>query len=236
MFILAIDMSTTVGSLALLNDDSIVTETVWDEDTSRNQRLFSVLPEMLKKAGIDPVAIDLFCIGLGPGAFSGLRISLSAIRGLALPDSKPIFGLSSAEAMAWQLIRLENKASVTVVGDARRSTLWLAEFKADGAVVTMTIPFTLVKWEELPGKLSTGTTVVSPDWGRIGEKLIASMPSGCELVRQRCTPTARSVALLALAKLRNGEKSLPLNPIYLHPPVFVAPRFAADESAGAPTP
>jgi tRNA threonylcarbamoyladenosine biosynthesis protein TsaB len=236
MFILATDMSTTVGSIALLNDDSIVTETVWDETTLRNQQLFSVLPEILTKARIEPVSIDLFCIGLGPGAFSGLRISLSAMRGLALPDSKPIFGLSSAEAMAWQLIRLEKRTSVTVVGDARRSMLWLAEFKADDSVVSMTIPFTLVKREELPGKLSAGTTVVSPDWARIGETLTASLPPGCELIKEKRTPTARSVALLALAKLRNGEKSLPLNPIYLHPPVFVAPRFAADESAGVPTP
>ena len=236
MFVLAIDMSTQVGSLALLNDDSIVTETVWNETTSRNQRLFSALPELLDKAGLEPVSIDLFCIGLGPGAFSGLRISLSAVRGLALPDSKPIFGLSSAEALAWDLIHLEKKMSVTVVGDARRGMLWLAGFEADDAVIRMTMPFTLVKWDELPGKLSRGTTVVSPDWERIGEKLVNAVPGGCVVIREKRTPTARSVARLALAKLRSAEKSLPLKPIYLHPPVFVAPRFSADESAGGSTP
>jgi tRNA threonylcarbamoyladenosine biosynthesis protein TsaB len=226
MLILAIEQSTSVSSIALLSDDSVVTEQVWDDQTSRNQHLFTVLPDLFKNACIDPQSIDIFAIGLGPGAFSALRISLSAIRGLAMPDSKPVFGLSSAEALAWHIIQCEEKQSVTVIGDARRGSLWLAGFEASGDIVKMQIPFALTDWDKLPADVKSGVTVTS-DWQRIGERLSQSLPAPVELIKERRVPAASDVGKLALMKLRNGETSLPLKPIYLHPPVFVEPRFPA---------
>jgi tRNA threonylcarbamoyladenosine biosynthesis protein TsaB len=232
MLILSIEQSTSVSSIALLNDDSVVTERVWDDQTSRNQHLFTVMPELLKNAGIEPPSIDLFTIGLGPGAFSALRISLSAMRGLALPDSKPVFGISSAEALAWHIIHCEQKQSVAVIGDARRDSLWLAIFDVSGNFAKIRLPFGLTNWNRLPGDLKPGDVAVTPDWIRIGERLSQALPSTVELIKEKRVPSASDVGKLALMKLRNGESSLPLKPIYLHPPVFVAPKFPTDPAAG----
>lgn len=231
MFILAIDQSTSVNSVALLSDETVVTDNVWHEATARNQHLFAVLDELFKRTGIEPSSLDLFAVGLGPGAFSGLRISLSAISGMALPDSKLIFGVSSAEALAWDIIRWENGTSVAVVGDARRGALWQAVFEPADALVQMRKPFSLVKWEELPRALNGATTIVTPDWDRIGDRLCESVPDTVTVIREKRTPTARSIGNLALARIRSSESSMELKPIYLHPPVFIEPRFADDGTA-----
>src|ERR1035437_10885104 len=112
MLILSIDQSTETGSAAILDDQRLVAERHWAETRFSRQQLFPNLKAMLNEAGLEPGAIQLYVVGVGPGSYSGLRVALAAAMAMALPGKTPVYGLSSAEGLAWQAAEAEHVAQV----------------------------------------------------------------------------------------------------------------------------
>ena len=225
MLILAIEQSTCWSSAAILRDTEVLAARKWEETAMRNLRLFALLPEILAGSGVSFADIGLFAVGTGPGSFSGLRVAAAAAQSFALPGQKPVVGIVSAEALAWDVRQETGAARVTVVGDARRERLWIARFSADGQRLILSSPLALVESSELRTLLTEPGTVVSPDWDRIGAMLGERVPETQTLIRERRVPAAETVGRLAEAHHRAGLPLAPPNPIYLTPPVSVAPRF-----------
>lgn len=225
MLTLAIEQSTSLSSVALLDDTAVVAERNWNDSRSRDRRLFSVLPDIFREASVKPADIDTFAVGLGPGSFSGLRISLSAARGLAMPGKKRVFGVASGEALAWDILREKAATPIIVIGDARRDHLWFAQFNGTNDALKMQTPFSLIRTQKLPAALKKGSTVVTPDWERIGEKLMESASPGVTLIQEKRVPRARTVGELAFRKISESPEpsvhgvTKGLTPLYLHPPV-----------------
>jgi len=230
MLILAIEQSTSLSSVALLDDMALVAEREWNNNNFRNQHLFRVLPGLLREASVEPAAVDIFAVALGPGSFSGLRIAVSAARSLALPGKKPVLGVSSAEALAWQIFREKKATPIAIVGDARRNRLWVALFSATDNQIKMLAPFSLITFEQLASVLRQSSSIASPDWDRIGEKLIGFVPQHSLLIREKRAPAAHTVAELAVRKFRSNPSAgnKPLVPFYMHPPVAAHPRHKRD--------
>lgn len=220
MYILAIEQSTAISSLAMMHDYSIVAERNWEESHVRNQHFFTLLPDLLKEASIDPAGIDTFALGLGPGSFSGLRCALAAFQGLALPEKKPVFGISSAEALAWQTMNETGAESVMVLGDARRGHIWYVCYDKNNDFAVKRDWISLVSTELLPSKLAMCNMIVTSDWDRIG-RFLQTVPAGTRVLENKQTPTARTVGELAFRKISKNIPSEKLTPIYLHPPVAV---------------
>jgi tRNA threonylcarbamoyladenosine biosynthesis protein TsaB len=227
MLILALEQSTSSGSAALLQDTVLLAERSWDETNLRNQHVFATLTELFREAAVEPQTVELFAVGLGPGAFSGVRIALSAIRGLALPGQKPVTGVSSAEALAVDIGQETKLSSITVAGDARRERFWIATYDVSETRAALKTPLKLVPAGELAAALSDSAAVATPDWERIGNRLREAAPPGATVIQTRRVPRAQTIGLLAIRKQEEGEPPLPLTPIYLHPGVFVAPSFPA---------
>jgi tRNA threonylcarbamoyladenosine biosynthesis protein TsaB len=230
MITLAIEQSTSRSSIALLQDRVVLADRVWDEDRFAAPRLFSAIRELLSTQSLDPNAFDGFAVGLGPGSFAGLRVSLSAARGLALPSHKPVLGVSSSEALAADVYDEIARSPITIAGDARRGRLWLVEYERCGETIRMTIPHTLVDVEELPACVREGSILATSDWHRIGEALRSRASSKCRLIQERRYPKASTVGRLTWERFysdaRRAEeagRSAPVSPIYLHPPVFQRP-------------
>ena len=116
-YTLAIESSTATSSVALLGDNELLGEFSWQIKRGASERIFSAIHELIKANGITTADISLFGIGLGPGNFTGLRTSLSAIQALALPTHADIIGISSAEAIAFSFHEsgsdLENRIRLT---------------------------------------------------------------------------------------------------------------------------
>lgn len=219
--ILSIEMSTPTASLALLENDRAVGHRRWDE-SRRCQDLFPALAELFRELGVTAESIGLFAVGLGPGSFTGIRMALSAVRGMALPGTVPVAGLNSAEAIAWDACAEAGCATVTVLGDARRSRLWVARYvlaedhmEADG-------PLALMPEGDLPERLGDGL-VVTPHWQRIGTLLRSACRPGNTLVERDCVPSAETVGRLVSLRRTRGLPLDPLRPIYLHPAVRPQP-------------
>jgi tRNA threonylcarbamoyl adenosine modification protein YeaZ len=235
MLILAFEQSAALNSVALCQGDRVLAHREWNAREARNQYLFTVLPGLFEQAGARQDLVDLYAVGLGPGAFSGLRMSVAAARVMALPGGKPVTGVSSGEALAWNLRTELHTPTLTVVGDARRDRFWVVTIRVQADAFGVVGAYELVGRESLASHIPDDTTLASPDWERIGTSLQSlAGAKGIACIGRETRATADAVAALALQGLgRRSAPQAPLAPIYLHPAVFVPPRFGPQAGEGA---
>lgn len=123
MLILAVDTSLALLSVALLRDDTLIGAMALEGKGSRNEKLLPSVDWLLTESGTPRQSIDLFAVTRGPGSFTGVRIGLATIQGLALVLGKPVCAMSTHEAVA------EGAAGdVLIVDDAGRGEYYLSEF------------------------------------------------------------------------------------------------------------
>ena len=88
--------------MALLSDSDVVVEHQGDPSRSHAERLPRAVADVLAEAGLTPAALDLLAVATGPGAFTGLRVGLASVQGLAMALDRPTVGVSSLAAAAWR--------------------------------------------------------------------------------------------------------------------------------------
>ena len=153
MKILAIDSSAVVGSVALCEDEVLVGMTTLNTGNTHSETLLMVVDELLSKAGWKTEDIELFACSNGPGSFTGVRIGVSVIKGLAFGRKEACCaGVSTLDALAYNLN--DREGIVCAVMDARRSQLYNALFRCDGKSLTRLTCDRLVSTEELKEELS----------------------------------------------------------------------------------
>ena len=185
----------------------------------------TLLDDLLAAAGATLPDIDAFAVGLGPGSFSGIRTALAFAKGLSLPSGAPLRGFPSAAALAREHFLHAPKAErVFVVGDARRDTVWLADYRREsvGAAATETgrrVDVACLTLDEARASLSLApeVPVLSPDAGRLAGRLDGILP--CPAAGDR--PLAQALGELAL--LAPEQAVEPPLPLYLHPAVRPRP-------------
>lgn len=220
MITLGLELSTEIGSLALLDGADVIADTVWTEGRSCRQHLFAAIDEAVRRGAVKFNQVSLLAVGIGPGSFSGLRMSISAARGLAMPANMPVRGVSSAAALAWQVMEDFRHDTVCVWGDARGGDIWRGTFRREGNSLRREAAWQVSRGEFPP----VGRAIwVTADWARIGERLQQWRGPETELVEKPMTPHAGAVARIAAAAHEAGETPEPLAPIYLHPAVAPVP-------------
>jgi tRNA threonylcarbamoyladenosine biosynthesis protein TsaB len=141
MRVLALDSTTRAGSVALVVDDErgnvTVDERAGDGSRTHGERLPRELAELLPP-GVPWSTIDMFAVASGPGSFTGLRIGIATIQGLALTTGRRVVGVSTLEALAQMAsARLPVGALVGSWVDAQRGEVFSALYKvADAALFT----------------------------------------------------------------------------------------------------
>jgi tRNA threonylcarbamoyl adenosine modification protein YeaZ len=222
---LVIDRSTGKPGMAVFDGCRLLFENQWDGEPTRTPEWIGELEQLLKNQRIDIQTLDGFVCGVGPGSFSGIRASLAALGGLALPGSKPVYGVASAAALA--LAQTQGAECVTVIGDARRDRLWCVTYRVDVAAQRVKLydgsspthtaeDFQLVPVGELAKAVPASTRVVSSDWERLAAVLSATFEAD-RLESRAVFPMAADVGRLALSDPESRVFE-PL-PIYLHPAV-----------------
>lgn len=122
MLILAADTSLPVLSVALVLDDTLLGAVTLEGKLSRNEKLLPAIDWLLTEGAIDRHSIDLFAVTRGPGSFTGVRIGLATMQGLALALGKPVCAMSTHEAIAPEWGR------VAIVDDAGRGEFYVSLF------------------------------------------------------------------------------------------------------------
>jgi tRNA threonylcarbamoyladenosine biosynthesis protein TsaB len=134
MLVLALDTTTRAGSAALLDGDRIVAERDGDGSRTHAERLPAEITELLAAHGRSVADVELFAVASGPGSFTGLRIGIATMQGLAFVRRRPIVGVPALDALA-HLGRggLSVGARIGVWMDAHRREVFSALYRIESA-------------------------------------------------------------------------------------------------------
>ena len=211
MRVVAVEMSASKGSVALVDQGEVRASFSWEEKRENRQQLF----DALKALAIEWSSVDQFVVGRGPGAFSGMRIAFSVVNALAAPDKTPVVAHNSGAVVVYA----RGASQSVVVGDARRKQLWIGAFEG----LELSRAFTLIEPSDLPEWIQRDTVVLSPDYDRLASVLDPYMGDSAG----SSIPQAADLAKVVCLRARSGLEIELFEPLYLHPPVFVEPRFPA---------
>lgn len=143
MRVLAIDTTTLVGSLALVDGERTVEEVRLEAPEGLGQIVFDEIRALLERQGWSLSDIDLFAAASGPGSFTGVRVGLTVAKGLAEASGRPAAGVSNLKALA----SFGKSALRGPVIDARRGDVYAAVYDADLALVQDEVVMPLRDWQ-----------------------------------------------------------------------------------------
>lgn len=215
MNLLAIETATESCSAALLSGERVL---VRSEVAPRRhaELLLPMCEALLAEAGMRRADLNAIAVGCGPGAFTGVRLAISAAQGLALALDLPVVAISSLAALAMQAP--DNGAAILAVIDARMGEVYAGVFRrgSDGLVEAIGEEFVGPATAlDLPD--ADTWNVVGSGWAAHGEALQARLPGIPKWAEGERYPQAVDVARLAAAAARAGRGVIPEQalPVYL---------------------
>lgn len=153
MTILGLECSAKAASAAVTRDGELLCETFTCVPLTHSQTLLPMAEDMLKNANLTLSAIDCLAVAAGPGSFTGLRIGIAAVKGLAMGLEIPCCAVSTLEAMAYGLTVLDG--TILPVMDARCGQVYTAAFDCDNGTLTRLCPDRAILLEQLFQKLKS---------------------------------------------------------------------------------
>ena len=218
MNLLAFDTATDACSVALALHGAVAQRHVLCPQ-GHTQQLLPMVQALCAEAGITPAALDGIAVGIGPGAFTGVRIASALAQGLALAHGLPVVGISTLAALARGGWRLTGHAHWLLAVDARRQEVYWghAEITAGGEAVY---------WHQ-PEAVAPPAHVAAPAiaWASAGTGWLAypdALPTGSLTTAPALLhPEAQDILALGLGEMRAGRGLAPeaLQPVYLRPAV-----------------
>lgn len=151
MKILGIECTASPVSVALLEDGQLKAEYFLNWKITHSQTLLPMCESLLKISGASVGEVDAFAVTAGPGSFTGVRIGISAVKGMAQPLDKPCVPVSVLEAMAYGMTAAD--CIVCAVMDARCKQVYNALFEIKDGNVTRLCDDRALMIEELAGEL-----------------------------------------------------------------------------------
>ena len=136
MYILAVETSTEKASVCVLKDGEKVSYFSADGTRAHNRLLFGMIGDALKDAGITVREVDIFADGTGPGSFTGLRVGVSAVKGMAIGAGKKIIPVRSIDAAALAVFEDHpDDGFAEILLEGRQKDYFHARYKRAGADV-----------------------------------------------------------------------------------------------------
>jgi tRNA threonylcarbamoyladenosine biosynthesis protein TsaB len=130
MLILALDTTTRAGSTAVLRDGAVLAELSGDPALTHGQRLPGELMRVLEQADVGIEDVDLFAVAAGPGSFTGLRVGIATVQGLAMARSRRVVPVSTLDALALAATNPDRRIAAWM--DAQRGEVSAALYAPDG--------------------------------------------------------------------------------------------------------
>lgn len=129
MKILAFESSAVSASVALTGDEKLIAQSFQNCGLTHSRTLLPMAESLLQNCGVALDEVDAFAVAHGPGSFTGVRIGVATVKGLALGADKPCIGVSTLEAMAWGARALGGR--LCCVMDARAGQVYNALFSVE---------------------------------------------------------------------------------------------------------
>jgi len=199
--VLSIDTTHEFGSLALTRGDAIIEELVLHAPAGFGHVLYGSLAGLLNRHGIAVEAVDCFAAASGPGSFTGVRVGLACVKGLAEAVGKPALAVSNLQALAC----FGSGPLRAVLLDARRGEVYGAVYDDAAQIVMPEVVSKVADWLET---LPEDVEFVASDFAVVGEALAGTRFEGARVVT---APRALAgvIGRLAVARMRAGEATDP---------------------------
>ncbi len=219
MKILALDTSSVVATVAVMADEKLVGEYSLNHKMTHSQRLIPMIEELMTGCELKPKDIDIFATSLGPGSFTGLRIGAATIKAMAQALEKPVVGIPTLEALAYNLPY--SGISVCPIIDAQKNLVYTAQYTWQGSSFFENQKQEVTEIEELLkrlGDLKERVIFLGDAVDKHRELIEAELKELAIILPAALRmPKASSVALLARERYRRGEvgEAAQLIPIYM---------------------
>jgi tRNA threonylcarbamoyladenosine biosynthesis protein TsaB len=233
MKILAIETSTMLGGIAIMDDLSgLIAEVRLNVKSTHSERLVTGIDYVLKQTGLKISDIDVFAVAIGPGSFTGLRIGLSTVKGFSYSTEKPIVSVPTLEALAWNFPYC--RPPVCTMLDARKKEVYAALFKwdkedfirltdevsikVDGLlekikdILTLTNKMPIIGKEEMEGCLDEKIVFTGEGALLYKDKIIEVMGEKAIFASfEKIVPSPSNVAHLGIKMAKRGDFSEPVS-------------------------
>lgn len=201
MKILAVDTTTQTGSVALLDGEKVVAETILDIQVTHAEKLLPGLDDLFKKEGWSFDQLQGLAVSLGPGSFTGLRIGLATMKAFAQSLNLPLVGVSSLEALAYNAH--ESQKPVAAILDAKRKEVYAGIYQfSHGHISKILLEEQAIAPDLLCNTLKKiGPSLLIGD----GAAALKELFPGEFGEKEKMQIRAGWVGRLALAKIKRGE-------------------------------
>lgn len=210
MKILAVDTSAVCASVAITENDKIISLCSTNAGLTHSRTLLPMIDSALKNSETQLDSIDCFACANGPGSFTGIRIGISAIKGLADGLDKKCIAVSTLEGLAYNLVG--QQVIACPVMDARCNQVYTAVFDVDGDKISRLTEDEAIKIDELGEKL------------KAYDKKIVFVGDGAEICHKAlghsiAAPVIRyqNAASVAFATINSFDESKMLSPAEIMP-------------------
>lgn len=231
MLILSLDTTTRSGSVAIVRDEAVILEQVGAPALTHAQRLPGDLITACRAAGVAIDDVELFAVAAGPGSFTGLRVGIATIQGLAMASGRRVVPVSTLEALA-----------ASAPGDARRVAAWMDAQRGEvfaqiftragtsltavtGAINAAPDVVLDLHRAELDGAVFHGDGVV-----RYKEQIVAALGASVRIV-EPVSPLAGAIGVIAAREPDRAVLPHAIVPVYVRRPDA---EIARDRRTGGP--
>ena len=218
MLLLAFETSAKSCSAALHDGKGLLAESYQNSGLTHSQTLMVMAEDLLKVCGKSAADVTHLAVAAGPGSFTGVRIGVSAAKGFAWGAEKPVYGVSTLEAMALGLGIMDGHICCCM--DARRKQVYNAVFLAENGHLTRVCEDRAISLEELQEELLSidGPIYLVGDGAELTMRTLgAEIPELILPPEHRRHQRASGVALAAIGAMERGESAdgASLQPNYL---------------------
>jgi tRNA threonylcarbamoyladenosine biosynthesis protein TsaB len=219
MKILGIDTSTSCGSVGLIEDQEVISEYLLNIPVTHSERLLGAIEFVLREARCRIEQIEGWVIALGPGSFTGLRIGVSTLKGLAFSTGKPVAGIPTLDVLASQIV--PTSYLICPILDARKKEVYTAFYRyGEGGSLRRQSDYQAISPEYLVRQIKEQTIFLGDGVKTYGDFLLNCLPSFAILPSAPLHVSHGSmVAKLGMELLRKGEhlNLSAFSPLYVRP-------------------
>lgn len=208
MQVIALETATMVGSIAIVDDERVISELTLNIKATHSKKLMTAMSHILEDAALSLDDMDGIAVSIGPGSFTGLRIGLSAAKGLSYASGKPLIGIPTLDALASNLAF--SRYLVCPILDARRGEVYTALYRAEGQSPEKVMGEMAVTPTSLTEMIKEKTIFLGDGVAPYGEFLKERLGDlYLEPPMPLRLPRASNVAILALERLKSGDMDDP---------------------------
>lgn len=214
MKIVAFDTSTSFLSIACLEDDKVILEYHEEVGMRHNEILVSAIKDILEKVSWRLEDIELICVGLGPGSFTGLRIAISTVKGLALVAGCKVIGVPTMDAV---VMNYKGEAKrIAPLLDARKEKVYSCIYSLSSGEYKKETDYMLLGIEELLGSLEEETLFFGDAIDKYKE-ILNAFPKAEYSEEFDWVPRAVNIGKIGFKRSFTGtDDPETIDPIYLH--------------------